>query len=43
MKNLLLLVAAAVLFVNALVIPTLAHADGVGGTNCGGNGQLCKP
>lgn len=43
MKSLLLLLAAAVLFVNTLVVPTIAHADGVGGTDCGGQGQLCKP
>jgi hypothetical protein len=43
MKRLLLTLAAALLFVNALVIPTLAHADGnPDGTNCGPN-QLCKP
>jgi hypothetical protein len=43
-KRMLLILAAAVLFLNTLVIPTVAHADGGsgGGTNCGGSG-LCKP
>lgn len=43
MKRTLLALAAAVLFLNTLVIPTIAHADGgASGTNCGGSG-LCKP
>jgi hypothetical protein len=43
MKRMLLILAAAVLFVNSLVIPTVARADGggTGGTNCGN--VLCKP
>jgi hypothetical protein len=42
-KRALLVVAAALMFLNTLVIPTVAHADGGGaGTNCGGTG-LCKP
>lgn len=42
MKRALLVLAAAVLFLNTLVIPTVAHADGgAGGTNCGST--LCKP
>jgi hypothetical protein len=41
-KPILLVVAAVLMFVNTLVIPTVAHADGVGsGGNC--NGALCKP
>ena len=42
MKRVLFVVAAAVLFLNTFVVPTVAHADGVGGTSCGGN-QMCKP
>jgi len=41
-KRTLLVVAAALMFLNTLVIPTVAHADGVGSTSCGGN-TLCKP
>jgi hypothetical protein len=42
MKRMLLVLAAAVLFVNTLVIPTVLRADGGGGTtNCGNT--LCKP
>jgi hypothetical protein len=40
-KRALLVLAAAVLFLNTLVVPTIAHADGVGGTSCGGG--MCKP
>lgn len=43
MKRLLLVVAAALMLINTLAIPTVAHADGgAGGTNCGGN-SVCKP
>jgi len=43
MKRTLLILAAAVLFVNTLVVPTVVRADGGGngGTNCGAT--LCKP
>lgn len=41
MKRMLLVLAAAVLFLNTMVIPTVAHADGVGSTSC--NGHACKP
>lgn len=42
MKRILLILGAAVLFVNTLVIPTAVKADGgPGGTNCGTT--LCKP
>lgn len=44
MKRVLLVLGAAVLFLNTLVIPTVVRADGGGGsgTNCGGN-SICKP
>lgn len=44
MKRVLLVLGAAILFLNTLVIPTVVRADGGGGTgtNCGGTG-LCKP
>ena len=43
MKRALLVVAAAVLFLNTLVVPTVAHADGgSAGANCSGQGP-CKP
>jgi hypothetical protein len=41
MKRALLVLGAAVLFLNTFVVPTIAHADGVGGTSCGGS--MCKP
>jgi len=42
-KRMLLVVGAAVLFLNTLVIPTVVRADGGGngGTSCGNT--LCKP
>lgn len=43
MKRVLLVVAAALMFLNTLVVPTTLHADGTpAGTNCGGN-TICKP
>jgi len=43
-KRLLLVAAAALLFLNTLVVPTIAHADGgSGGGNCSGSTGLCKP
>ena len=42
MKRALMVLAAAVLFLNTLVIPTVARADG-GGTGGGCGGTLCKP
>lgn len=43
MKRLLLTLAAALLFVNALVIPTIVHADGgADGAGCPPN-TVCKP
>jgi hypothetical protein len=42
MKRALLMVAATLMFLSTLAVPTVAHADGVGGTSCGGNG-VCKP
>jgi hypothetical protein len=42
MKRALLILAAAVLLVNTLVIPTVVRADGTPtSTNCGN--VLCKP
>jgi hypothetical protein len=41
-NRILLILAAAILFVNTLVIPTVVHADGTPTTtNCGNT--LCKP
>jgi hypothetical protein len=41
-KRALLILGAAVLFFNTLVIPTVVRADGgAGTTNCGGG--VCKP
>jgi hypothetical protein len=42
-KRALLVVAAALMFLNTLVVPTMAHADGGGtGGNCSGQ-TACKP
>ena len=38
-KRMLMIVAVAVMFLNTLVVPTVAHADGVGGGCQAG----CKP
>jgi hypothetical protein len=38
-KRMLLVVAAALMFLNTLVVPTVAHADGT--PACGGG--YCKP
>jgi len=44
MKRILLVLGMAVLFLNTLVIPSTVRADGgVGGTNCGGGNNTCKP
>lgn len=46
MKRVLIAIATAVIFLNTLVVPTAARADGgAGGTSCGssGGGGLCKP
>jgi hypothetical protein len=40
-KRILLIAAAALMLLNTLIIPAV-HADGPGGTNCGGN-TICKP
>jgi hypothetical protein len=40
-KRILLILGAAVLFVNAFAIPTIANADTPGSTSCGGT--WCKP
>jgi len=43
-KRALLIVAAALMFLNTLVVPTLVHADGgSGGGNCSGSTGNCKP
>ena len=43
MKRILLVVAAALMFISTLVTPIVARADGGGlGSNCGGN-SVCKP
>jgi hypothetical protein len=42
-KRTLLVVAAALMFLNTLVVPTVAHADGQStGGNCSGQ-VACKP
>ena len=42
MKRILLAVAAALMILNTLAVPTVARADGGGGsTSC--NGGMCKP
>jgi hypothetical protein len=42
-KRALLVVAAAVLFLQTLAVPVLAKAEGgAGTTSCGGN-TICKP
>jgi len=41
-KRTLLMLAAALLFLNTFVVPTLVHADGIPvTTSCGGG--VCKP
>jgi len=41
-KRMLLILGAALLFLNTLVVPTVVRADGgAGSTNCGKT--LCKP
>ncbi|HKH97654.1 MAG TPA: hypothetical protein VJ999_00990 [Candidatus Sulfotelmatobacter sp.] len=41
MKRVLLALAAAVIFLNTMVVPSIARADAPGTTNC--NGGMCKP
>lgn len=41
MKRVLFVLGVVVLFFNTLVVPTAAHADQGGGTNCGNT--ICKP
>ena len=43
MKRLLLVLAAAVIFINTVVIPSVVSAEGVGSTSCGGGNGWCKP
>jgi len=40
-KRMMLILAAAVLFLNTVAIPTIANAEGPGGTSC--SGGPCKP
>jgi hypothetical protein len=40
-KRILLVIGAAVLFINTFVTPAPVRAEGVGGTSCGGG--ACKP
>ena len=40
-KRILLVIGAAVLFINTFVAPTLVKAEGANGTSCGGS--MCKP
>ncbi|MFZ0197811.1 MAG: hypothetical protein WB523_23920 [Candidatus Sulfotelmatobacter sp.] len=43
MKRMLLLLAAAVLFLNTMIVPSIAHADGgLPNGNCSGQ-SACKP
>jgi len=41
-KRTLFLLAAAILFLNTFVVPTVARADGQPGGNCSGE-RACKP
>jgi hypothetical protein len=42
-KRLLLIAAATLMFLNTIVAPTIAHADGGGsGANCSGQ-TTCRP
>jgi hypothetical protein len=44
MKRTLLIVAVALMFLNTMVVPTVAHADGgSGGANCSGSTGSCRP
>jgi hypothetical protein len=44
MKRTLLVVAVALMFLNTIVVPTVAHADGgSGGAHCDGSSGMCKP
>jgi hypothetical protein len=44
MKRSLLIIAAVLMFLNTIAVPTVAHADGGGGGgNCSGSTGLCKP
>ena len=42
MKRIVLVVAAAVLFVSTFVVPTVVRADG-GATSTSCGGHMCKP
>lgn len=39
MKKVLLMIAAALMFINTLAVPTVAHADGGAGNVGGGSGK----
>ena len=44
MKRVLLVLAAAAVFLSTFVTPTIVRADGTPGSgSCGSNGTICKP
>jgi hypothetical protein len=44
MKRTLLIIAAVLMFLNTIAVPTVAHADGgSGGGNCSGGSAMCRP
>jgi hypothetical protein len=44
MKRTLLMIATVLMFLNTIVVPTVAHADGgSGGAHCSGSTDMCKP
>jgi hypothetical protein len=44
MKRTLLIIATVLMFLNTIVVPTVAHADGgSAGGNCSGSTGTCRP